>query len=232
MTSNLLQILWFLMPLCGLAAGLTVWSQAAAPARWIFAVFFTLGISSWCYLTVRLIGFRVRMFNFLRELLAGDYETGIRTRHRFPDEVSRLEALSNRFAERLVTYDRLRAERVSIQSRAFDLLIDRSAEQLAAIEVPQETVLFNPAAQKALGLIRKNFSFESVLSPDINNDFRDLFNDAISGRKVRNEGFIWLQLPGMSDPVYVGVEFTPLRDRDEEVRFALLSIKVPQAHKK
>jgi hypothetical protein len=32
----------------------------------------------------------------------------------------------------------------------------------------------------------------------------------------------------MSDPVYVGVEFTPLRDRDEEVRFALLSIKVPQ----
>jgi hypothetical protein len=32
----------------------------------------------------------------------------------------------------------------------------------------------------------------------------------------------------MSDPVYVGIEVTPLRDRDEEVCFAMLAIKVPQ----
>jgi PAS domain-containing protein len=182
----------------------------------------------WGYLTVRLIGFRVRLFNFLRQLLSGDYEAGIRTRRRFTDEVSRLEVLSNRLAERLQTYDRLRAERVSIQSRAFDLLLDRSAEQLAAIDVQQEVFLLNPAAQKALGIERKNFSFESVLKPDINGEFKDLFNDAITGRKIRNEGFSWLQLPGMSDPAYVGVEIIPLRDRNEDVCFAILSIKVPQ----
>jgi PAS domain-containing protein len=228
MTPNLLQILWFLMPLCGLVAGLIAWSQAGTVARWSFAAFFALGMLCWGYLTVRLIGFRVRLFNFLRQLLSGDYEAGIRTRRRFTDEVSRLEALSNRLAERLQTYDRLRAERVSIQSRAFDLLLDRATEQLAAIDVQQEVVLFNPAAQKAFGIERKSFSFESVLKPDINGEFRDLFNDAISGRKVRNEGFSWLQLPGMSDPAYVGVEITPLRDRNEEVSFAILSIKVPQ----
>jgi PAS domain-containing protein len=161
-------------------------------------------------------------------MLSGDYEAGIRTRRRFTDEVSRLEALSNRFAERLQIYDRLRAERVSIQSRAFDLLLDRSTEQLAAIDVQQEVILLNSAAQKVLGIERKNFSFESVLKPDINGEFKDLFNDAISGRKVRNEGFSWLQLPGMSDPTYVGVEITPLRDRNEAVCFAILSIKVPQ----
>jgi PAS domain-containing protein len=228
MTPNLLQILWFLMPLCGLLAGLISWSSAGTPARIAFAAFFTLGMLCWGYLTVRFIGFRVRLFNFLRQMLAGDYEAGIRTRRRFRDEVSRLEALSNRLAERLQAYDHLRAERVSIQSRAFDMLLDRSAEPLAAVDVKQEIFLLNPAAQKALGIERKNFSFESVLKPDINCEFRDLFNDAVSGRKIHNEGFSWLQLPGMSDPVYVGVEFTPLRDRDEEVRFALLSIKVPQ----
>ncbi|MEI8205364.1 MAG: hypothetical protein WCG03_00640 [Kiritimatiellales bacterium] len=225
---NLLQILWFLMPLCGLIVGLIAWSSAGTPARTAFAAFFALGMLCWGYLTIRLIGFRVRLFNFLRQILSGDYEAGIRTRRRFPDEISRLEALSNRLAERLQAYDHLRAERVSIQSRAFDMLLDRSAEQLAAVDVQQEVFLLNPAAQKALGIARKNFSFESVLNPDINCEFRDLFNDAASGRKIRNEGFSWLQLPGMSDPVYVGVEFTPLRDRDEEVRFALLSIKVPQ----
>jgi len=232
MTPNLLQILWFLMPLCGLIAGLSVWPQAAVHVRWSFTVFFALGMLCWGYLTVRIIGFRIRLFNFLRQLLAGDYEAGIRTRRRFTDEISRLEALANRFAERLQTYDRLRADRVSIQARAFDLLLDHSPEPLAAVDVQQEAFLFNPAAQKALGIERKNFSFESVIKPDINSEFRDLFNDAVSGRKIRTDGFSWLQLPGMSDPVYIGVDFIPLRDRDEEVRFALLSIKVPQAHKK
>lgn len=230
--SNLLQILWFLMPLCGVAAGLIAWPPAGAPVRLGFVAFFAIGMLCWGYLTLRLIGFRVRLFNFLRQLLAGEYDAGIRTRRRFPDEISRLEALSNRLAERLSAYDRLRADRVSIQSRAFDMLLDRSAAPLAAIDVQQEVFLLNPAAQKVLGLERKSFSFESVLKPDINSEFRDLFNDAVAGRKVRTEGFSWIQLPGMSDPVYVGVEFTPLRDRDEEVRFALLSIKVPHAHTK
>lgn len=230
--SNLLQILWFLMPLCGIAAGLIVWPQAGAPSRLAFFALFVLGMLCWSYLTLRIIGFRVRLFNFLRQLLAGEYDAGIRTRRRFPDEISRLEALSNRLAERLQAYDRLRADRVSIQCRAFDLLLDQSAEPLAAIDVQQETFLLNPAAQKVLGIERKNFSFESVIKPDINSEFRDLFNDAVSGRKIRTEGFSWLQLPGMSDPVYIGVQFNPLRDRDEEVRFALLSIKVPHAQKK
>ena len=227
MTPNLLQLLWFLMPLCGLTAGLIVWPQAEAPVRWSFAAFFVIGLLCWGYLTLRIIGFRVRLFNFLRQLLAGDYDAGIRTRRRYTDEISQLETLANRVAERLQTYDRLRADRVSIQARAFDMALDRSTEQLAAIDVQQAVFLLNPAAQKVLGIERRSFSFESVIKPDINSEFRDLFNDAVSGRKTRTEGFSWLQLPGMSDPVYVGVQFTPLRDRDEEVRFALLSIKVP-----
>ncbi len=228
MTPNLLQILWFLMPLCGLTAGLIAWSQASVPTRYGFAVFFVISLLCWAYLTIRIVGFRIRMFNFLRQMLSGNYEAGIRTRRRFTDEVSRLEILSNRFAERLQIYDRLRADRVSIQTRAFDLLLDQSIEPLAAIDVQQETFDLNPAAQKALGIERKRFSFESVLKPDINSEFRDLFNDAATGRKIRTEGFIWLQLPSMSDPVYIGTVFTPLRDRDEEVRFMLLTIKVPQ----
>ncbi len=232
MTPNLLQILWFLMPLFGLMAGMIAWSQCGAAARWSFAAFFTLGMLCWSYLTVRIVGFRIRLFNFLRQMLSGDYEAGIRTRRHFTDEISRLEVLANRLAERIHTYDRLRANRVSIQTRAFDLLLDRTAEPLAAIDVQQDAFLFNPAAQKTLGIVRKSFSVESVLKPDINSEFKALFTDAVADRKIRAEGFSWLQLPGMSDPVYIGVEFTPLRDKDEEVRFALLSIKVPHAQKK
>ena len=232
MIPNLLQILWFMMPLCGLLAGLIVWPQVEEPVRWSLYIFSALGLLCWSYLTIRLIGFRIRLFKFLRLLLANDYESGIRTRRRFTDEVSRMEGLANRVAERLQAYDRLCAERISIHARSFDLILDRSVEPLAAIDIQQEAFLFNPSAQKALGIERKNFSFESVLKPDINHEFRDLFNDAVLGRKTLTEGFSWLQLPGMSDPVYIGIQFTPLRDRDEAVRFALLSIKVPKTQKK
>lgn len=231
MIPNLLTILWFLMPLCGLTAGLIVWPQADIPVRWSLCVFSTISLLCWGYLSIRIIGFRVRLFKFMRLLLANDYESGIRTRRRFTDEISRLEELANRVAERLQAYDRLRADRVSTHARAFDLILDRSAEPLAAIDIQQEVFLFNPAAQKALGIERKSFSIESVLKPDSNQEFRDLFNDAVMGRKTLTEGFSWLQLPGMGDPVYVGLQFTPLRNRNEAVRFALLSIKVPQQKK-
>jgi PAS domain-containing protein len=232
MIPNLLTILWFLMPLCGLTAGLIVWPQIEPAIRWSSVAFLTIGLLCWIYLTVRLIGFRVRLFKFLRLLLANDYEAGIRTRRHHTDEISRLEGLANRVSERLLTYDRLRADRVSIHARAFDLTLDRAPEPLAAIDMHQDVFLFNPAAQKVLDVERKSFSFESVLKPDINKEFADLFNAAVSGRKTITEGFSWLQLPGMSDPVYVGLQFTPLRNRNEEVRFALLSLKVPPAQKK
>lgn len=232
MIPNLLTILWFLMPLCGLTAGLIVWPQIDPAIRWSSIAFLAIGLLCWSYLTVRIIGFRIRLFKFLRLLLANDYASGIRTRRRFTDEISRMEGLANRVAERLQTYDKLRAARVSIHARAFDMLLDRSTEQLAAIDIQQEVFLFNPVSQKTLGIERKSFSFESVLKPDINKDFSDLFNDAVLGRKTLTEGFSWLQLPGMSDPVYVGLQFTPLRDKDEAVRFALLSIKVPPSQKK
>lgn len=232
MTSNLLTLLWFLMPLAGLLAGLTVWPQIHAPARWMLCAFGATGLICWTYLSARLIGFRIRLFRFLKLLLNNEYDAGIRTRRKFTDELSRIEGLANRVAERLLTYDRLRAERVSILTRAFDMMLDRSTEPLAAIDTKQEVFLLNPAAQKVLNIERKKFSFESVINPDINQEFRDLFNDAITGRKVLTEGFSWLQLPGMSDPVYVGIQFTPLRDRNEAVCFALLSFKVPQTKTK
>ena len=232
MIPNLLTILWFLIPLCGLAAGLTVWPQVGAQIRWSFCIFFTLEILCWSYLTLRIVGFRIRLFKFMRQILANDYEAGIRSRSRFTDEVSRLEGLANRVAERLLIYDRLRADQVSIHARAFDLTLDRTPEPLAAGDAEKEVFLFNPAAQKVLGIERKSFSFESVLKPDINKGFSDLFNDAVSGRKTLTEGFSWIQLPGMSDPVYVGLQFTPLRDRDEAGRFAQHSIKGRQTQKK
>lgn len=225
MTPNLLKILWFFLPVCWLTCGVLIWPEVEKPLSWSLLILTGLFGLCWFYLTLRAFGFRKRMFLFLRRLLAGDYESGIKTRERFTDEISQLETLSNQIADRLRVYDRLRADRVSIHSRVLDLLLIQSKEGLATANVEKEIFLFNPVAQKLLGIKRKSFSFESVLSPSTNETFHKIFQQAVNGRKVNTTGRCALQLPGMREPVTLSFLVMPLRDRDEAVRFAVLSIE-------
>lgn len=229
MTPNLIKILWFLLPACGLTTALIGWGETDSPIRWILAALFALEFLCWAYLSLRFFGFRKRMRNFLRLLLAGDYEAGIRTRENYSDEISDLESLANQVAERLRAYDSLRAARVSIHSRVLDLFLIHSKEGLITANVEKETFTFNPVAQKVLGVTRKRFSFESVLKPTANEGFNKLFQQAVTGRKVNTEGICFLQLPGMQAPVRLGFLMMPLRDRDENVQFVVLFIESSEA---
>lgn len=224
MIPDLLKILWLLMPLFGLTAALLGWNGTKPPINWSLAALFALGLLCWTYLSIRLLSFHKRLFHFLRLLLAGDYETGIRSPKHFTDEVSALENLSNQVSDRLRAYDRLRADRVSIYSRALDLIVRQSNQGLITANVEKETFVFNPVAQKRLGISRKSFSFESILKPVANQPFGKLFDRAVSGRKTNTQGRCSLKLPGMQSPEKLSFLIMPLRDRDETVRFAVIFI--------
>ncbi|MEA2069643.1 MAG: hypothetical protein U9P12_10610 [Verrucomicrobiota bacterium] len=225
MAHNLLRIVWFLLLAAGLACGAIVWPEISRATRWGLLPLVLFLFIGWSYLTLRLGGFSKRLFAFLRLLLAGDYEAGIRPRLHLLDEVSKVETLANDLAERLRTYDRLRADRVSILARVLDLTLAQSQRKLITADLDKETFAFNPATQKQLGIERKSFSFESVLKAPANAAFDTLFQQAVQGRKVETEGQASLQLPGMQSPVPLSLQIRPLRDRDETVRFALLTIE-------
>ncbi len=224
MTSNLLTIIWIFLPLCWLTAGFIVWENTSAPSNWMAAGLLGICLFCWIYLTARIVGFRRRLSNFLSRLLKGDYETGIHMSTAFCDEFYSIEDTANRLVERLRIYDRLRADRVSIHARVLDLILRQVKEPLITADVEKEVFVFNPAAQKVLGIERKSFSFESVLKPAANQSFAHLFKEVVSGRKVNTEGTCLLQLPGMNEPLRTALELLPLRDRDEIVRFAVLSL--------
>ena len=222
MTSHILTILWISLPLCWLTAALIAWTNAPSPFNWVAAGLLGICLLCWTYLTVRIAGFRRRIATFLDRVLKGDYETGIRLGTAFRDELYPVEETANRLVERLRIYDRLRADRVSIHARALDLILRQVKEPLITADVEKEVFVFNPAAQKALGIERKSFSFESVLKPAANQSFGNLFKQVISGRKVNTDGTCLIQLPGMTEPRRIGLELLPLRDRDETVRYAVL----------
>lgn len=222
MTSNVITIIWIFLPLCWLTAGFIVRENTPAPFNWMAAGLLGISFFCWIYLTMRMAGFRRRLFNFLSRLLKGDYETGIHMSTAFRDEFYPIEDTANRLVERLRIYDRLRADRVSIHARALDLILRQVQEPLITADVEKEVFVFNPAAQKALGIERKSFSFESVLKPAANQGFGSLFKQVVSGRKVNTAGTCLFQLPGMNTPMRIELELLPLRDRDETVRFAVL----------
>ena len=224
MTSNLLTIIWIFLPLCWLTAGYVVWENTSVPSNWMATGLLGICLFCWIYLTVRITGFRQRLSSFLSRLLKGDYETGVHMSTAFRDEFYSIEDTANRLVERLRIYDRLRADRVSIHARVLDLILRQVKEPLITADVEKEVFVFNPAAQKTLGIERKSFSFESVLKPAANQSFGSLFKQVVSGRKVNTEGSCMLQLPGMNEPMRISLELLPLRDRDENVRFAVLSL--------
>lgn len=227
MTPNLLKILWFLIPLSGLTSTLIAWPEIDTLQKWSLSILAVLSLLCWGYLTWRISGFRKHLFNFLRLLLAGDYETGIRTPRRFTDEISTLENIANKFADRLRAYDRLRADRVSIHARIRDLILRYTGDPLITADSEKELFVFNPAAQKRLGITPKNYTFDAVLSPKINHAFARLFTSAVEGRKVNTAGSCEIQLPGMTTPVDLSLLLMPLRDREENVRYTLIAIDPP-----
>jgi PAS domain-containing protein len=222
--SHLLKILWFLLPLCGTLAVLTARTGIQPPADRVLLTLFAINLLCWGVLTARIFTFRKKLYHFLRLLLAGDYEAGIRTRRLLHDELSTLEDLANRLGERLREYDRLRADRVAVTARALDLTVRNSSELLVTADPEKESLIFNPAAQKQLGISGKSWSFESVFKPEANAAFARLFTRAVSGSKTNTEGSCQLQLPGMEQAVALHVLILPLRDRGETVRFLLITL--------
>lgn len=227
MTTNLLKLIALVMILATLSAALMVWPALDTLQKWSVSIYVALIFFCWSYLTWRLLTFHKRLFNYLRLLLAGDYETGIRTPVRLSDELSGVETLANRFVERLRTYDRLRAERVALLARTLELTLKYASDAFIIADSEKEFFSFNPRAQKRLDITRKSFSFDSVLTIKDNRLFADLFKNATQGRKVNAAGSCLLLLPGMKSPVTLNLLLLPMRNRDEDVRYVLIMIDPP-----
>jgi len=222
MTSNFIKIIWILFTACAVIFALIGWLEAEPPTSGVLMVLALVMLGCWFGLTIRLLTFRNKLHHFLRRLLANDYEAGIRSRKLINDEVSRIEDMANKFAEQLREYDRLRADRVSVQARALDLTLRNSREMLVTANTEKETLVFNPAAQKKLGISGKSWPFEAILKPKENATFARLFNRSVSQSKLNAEGHCQLKMPGMDNSVQLHVLILPLRDRDETVRFVLI----------
>jgi hypothetical protein len=191
------------------------------------ALLFLLGAAALLYLTWNVTAFLRRLFAFVRQLLAGNYEVGIPVRRHARDQTARLEKLLNRLAEQLRIYDRLRAERVRISHRALDTLFQSVWQGVILAEVEKQVLRFNPVMQLQYGVEQSTLTFAALENIEANKGFFDLLRGVIEKEKVARDGEVTLQLPTRNVSLSLYVRAVPLKDIDDEVKLVFLLVLTP-----
>jgi PAS domain-containing protein len=193
---------------------------AAGPIPLLIVVF----AASTLYLSVRMLFFRQRLTAFLRHLLAGDYQAGIREIGWFRDEVLEISRLANRAAERLAAYDRLRAERTGLSYRALEQVFKTVDDPLMLVDVEKLTARVNPALQRMCGVQQHVYDYRSIEMQPENNRLRRLLLVVALRDRLPTEGNAMLKLPPNGTAAPVMLRFVPLKGDDERVRLVVVFV--------
>jgi signal transduction histidine kinase len=223
---NVLSILW----VCFLAGFVSAWlalllaCPAPSPSFLVSLFVLVLGMAIWSYLTVRILQFGKRLTDFLNLLLSGNYEVDIQTKRE--DELSSPVRLLSRLGDQIRTYDKLSAEKVSLSSRALELITKSVSEGVITADLEERTFGLNPTAQSLFNVTQGSFSFDSIENQEKNEGFMALFKQATQEEKVTKEGNAVLQLPMLESERNVVVKIIPLKDAEEAVKLAFIFVEL------
>jgi len=227
MQKHLSKIAWTCLVLSFVLSMVYFWQAAAqtgAAGIIVVDVLFLAGMSALAYLTFRVVVFRRRLTGFVRHLLAGNYDAGIRETVGINDETTRLEKLLNNLADQLRTYDKLFAERVSMSHRALELLYRTTAQAVIMADVEKRAFRFNPSALALYNVDQKSYSFDAIEKLPANAAFVRQFHNTVAVDKVPVERRITLQIPVRNEQLTLDVKIVPLKDYDERVQLVLILI--------
>lgn len=180
--------------------------------------------AGWIYLSLRIFRFHIRLRTFFRKLLSNDYSTGIRDIPWLKDEISSLTELVNKSADRLRSYDQLRAERTGLSFRAMNLLFRNSEQRIIFADMEKKQFRFNPAMQELYGVKQETYSFETIENQDANSRFVRVFLITTLRDAITKESTAVLKLPQRETAHEISFRLEPLKDNSEKVRFAFIFI--------
>jgi PAS domain-containing protein len=223
MFRHFMKIAWFGLLVSYVAIWATLRREVALidSYEWV-AWLGVLGFVFWAYLAFRLTEFSRKFRKFSRQIISGNYETGIQPSRFIRDEVCSLEGLINKIADRLRFYDALRAEKVALSTRARELIHERSCAPIIIADVDTAIFRFNREARVLFGVDQEELSFDSIEKRPENFRFVEFFRNTVERDKVPHKMRISITLPIRAVSREALVEIIPIKDREEKVRIALI----------
>jgi len=109
--------------------------------------------------------------------------------------------------------------------RALEVICKNIKEGLIIADLDKEIFEFNPAAQSLFDIKQERITYNAIRKEEGNRDFVRLFKQVTEEQKLLKEEKVVLHLPMRNLRKELLVKIIPLKDRNEEVRLALVFIK-------
>ncbi|MFH1429450.1 MAG: hypothetical protein ABIH39_06870 [Candidatus Margulisiibacteriota bacterium] len=221
---NILKVLWVLVLINLIYANtmLFIYKIVNGYMIVISAVLFITAFLSWVIISLRVLYFKQKLTTALRYILTGNYETGIKLRGRYQDDVTILVKLVNEVMDRLREYDKLRAGRVAVHNKTVDIILRAIQEGLMIAKVDKKVFQLNPAIQQIFEVEQEVIAFEAMQKPAGNAKFMDLFNKVLNIDKISQEATVSIQLPIRNATRKLNLNLIPVKDADENVKLVLI----------
>jgi len=225
MHKHLLKTAW----LCLILAFLLCFYQTLTIARshpsfYAVELLFVAGVAAIAFLTVRIYVFHRHLRDFVRNLLKGDYNVGVKVQTKFNDELTTLERLLNKLAEQLRAFDELFSDRVSMSHRAFELLFRAVDQAIIVADAEKHTFRFNPAAAELFGIDQRSFSFDTIENLAGNEEFVAQFRKSLNEDKLPVEKTLTLRIPARNAQRTLRFKIVPLKDYTDRVQLLLFFV--------
>lgn len=183
-----------------------------------------IGITVIAWAAGRSLRFQSRLRRFLRQLLAGNYEAGIRVSGS-RDEIQTLERNLEKLGQQLRTYDKLRADRVRTVHLLLDLVMEQVSQPFLLIDVKKGLIELNPSFQAQFNAGQRKYNLSALTKIETNNPFSLLLEKASDTDKTAQEGRVPLHFPGSSSPGTLDGRFYPVKNAQGEVDLVLVACR-------
>lgn len=229
--NNALKIFWLIIPIA-LALGLTAIfdkKNLTASDIYLFALFLTLGLCAWVYVSFRAINFRKKLVYFIKRILENEYHSGIKINPKLNDEITGLEKLVNMMADQLRSYDELQVDKISALNRAIDIIYHNVKQGLILYDLTKKSFQINPAVQAVYEVEQENFSYDSLAKQEPNREFISLLQDSVGQGKITRDQNVTLELPIRQSKRDLRLTIIPIKDKNEIVELAVILVNQQHA---
>jgi nitrogen fixation/metabolism regulation signal transduction histidine kinase len=226
MSKHTMKILWLFVVLSFAAVCQVIFGRIklSPPAVYLYYFAFAAGFLSWLYLTLRIFSFRQNLIRFVRRILANEYEAGIKISHLCEDEVSALSRQINKMAEQLVVYDGLQRDRISVMTRALDIVCHTVKSGIVIFDINKNEFRFNPGVQAVFEVEQEAIAYEAIALQPGNREFVRVLKSAIEKGAIVSNVRVSLELPVRKTQRDLFISITPVKDKNEAVDLAIIFV--------
>jgi len=162
------------------------------------------------------------------KLFEGDYETALDLARR-----NAAVGLGGGFAsalERMLEFDRRRAEKVAASARLFTSLLREAPAAFFVADLEEDLIHFSRAARELFGVNADRFSILSLLLLPANREFARLYSSVAHGERARADATVTIRLPVRQATREVELSLLAVQDDEGLILYVLGLLGAPAVH--